>query len=119
LRDGVYLLIARKSFVKLLRSKGVVIEEGPIRIPIHMRETFKESFMDWMKPVPHSTHKQGSCPIAEYRCKNQELMLFQASVLDKIELDLVEETVKQIKRVVFENFNGKGKSDHLPISSYV
>jgi dTDP-4-amino-4,6-dideoxygalactose transaminase len=76
----------RDSFILSLQSVGIIIEAGPIRLPIHLRSTFRKGNRGLSKRVSHPSHKKGSCPVAEYRCEYQELLLFGTNVLDKIRL---------------------------------
>jgi len=76
--------ISRESWLGQLQSKGIMIHSGPVRVPIHLRSAFQHGKNDWPEVVSHDTHKKGSCPVAEYRCEHQELMLFDACSLDKI-----------------------------------
>ena len=75
---------SRELLAESLQSKGINIQPGPIGVPIHLRPTFQKNNSGLYGIVPHPTHRKGSCPVVEFRCKYQELQLFNASDLDKV-----------------------------------
>ena len=84
--------------VEILQSNGFPIQTGPIRVPIHLRPSFQHTvFMGGPKVAYHYTHKKGSCPVAEKRCEHQELLLFEAGILDRIDIQTKEKMVCELK----------------------
>lgn len=65
----------RESFVESFRSERIHIQPGPINIPVHLRPTFKKGGFPF-KVIPHASHRKNSCPVAEGRCKNHELIAY-------------------------------------------
>jgi len=92
-----------QSTVEILHSSGLMIQSGPIRVPIHLRPTFQERrSLCGKQIVRHYTHKKESCPVAENRCENQELLLFGASILDKLDLNKVKKDIRILKNRLSE-----------------
>jgi len=89
--------ISRESFVESLYDLGVVISAGPVKVPIHKRPTFQRTDKDWFRVVPHPSHKDGSCPISELRCKYEELQLLNANTLDKTRMDDATEILQKLR----------------------
>jgi perosamine synthetase len=90
--------IPRQTAVEILQSNGFMIQSGPIRVPIHLRPTFQHiDSRCGSRIVRHYTHKKGSCPEAEHRCEQQELLLFEASVLDRLEINKVKNVIQDLK----------------------
>ena len=75
--------ISRESFIEQFQDKGIIINSGPIYVPVHLRPTFQRDKKPWLKIVYHSTHQEGSCPVAEKRCKYEELLFFDACTIDR------------------------------------
>ena len=93
----------RQSAVEILQSNGFMIQSGPIRVPIHLRPTFQHrSSLCGPQIVRHYTHKKGSCPVAENRCENQELLLFEASVLDRLDINKVKNVIRNLRNRLSE-----------------
>ena len=90
--------ISRESWLERLQSKGIMIQSGPVRLPIHLRSQFQHNKNSWPAIVSHDTHKKGSCPVAEHRCENQELLLFDACTIDKIKATSAIEMIRGLKR---------------------
>lgn len=90
--------LPRQSVVERLQSNGFPIQAGPIRVPIHLRPTFQQTdSMCWPQVAHHYTHQKGSCPVAEKRCEHQELLLFEAGILDRIDIQTKEKMVCELK----------------------
>ena len=95
--------MSRRSAVERLQSNGFFIQAGPIRVPIHLRLTFQYTdFVCGPQVAHHYTHKRGSCPVAEYRCEHQELLLFDASILDRLDVNQVKNVIWDLKRRLSE-----------------
>ncbi len=78
---------SRESFIESMHPSGVSINSGPVRMPIHLRPAFqKHGDKVWPQAYSHPSHEKGSCPVAEQRCRNEELLLFSANTLDRMEL---------------------------------
>ena len=93
-----YKQISRQMAVEILQSDGLLIQPGPIRVPIHLRPTFQHTdSMCRPSVVHHYTHQKGSCPVAEKRCEHQELLLFEAGILDRIDIQTKEKMVCELK----------------------
>ena len=91
--------VRRQSAVARLQSNGFPIQAGPIRVAIHLRPTFQHTdSMCWPKVAYHYTHKKGSCPVAEKRCEHQELLLFEAGILDIIDIQTMGKMVCELKK---------------------
>jgi len=91
------------SAVEILQSNGFMIQSGPIRVPIYLRPTFQHrSSLCGLQIVRHYTHKKGSCPAAENRCEHQELLLFEAGILDKLDLNKVKKVIRNLKNRLSE-----------------
>ena len=75
--------ISRESYIETLRPRGIVVQSGPIRIPIHLRSTFQQGDNRWLQVVPHSSHQKRSCLVAEFRCECEEFQIFWVPVSDK------------------------------------
>ena len=74
-RDG-----SREEVLKILLDKGVECQPGPVRSPIHFRPPFQQSPNTWFPKAyssvtPHPTWNPGSCPVAERRCRIEDLYL--------------------------------------------
>jgi dTDP-4-amino-4,6-dideoxygalactose transaminase len=90
--------MSRQSVVGRFQSNGFLIQAGPIRVPIHLRPTFQHTDSLGGPPVVHhSTHKEGSCPVAEKRCEHQELLLFEAGILDRIDIQSAKKVIRNLK----------------------
>ena len=90
--------MSRQSVVWRLQSNGFPIQAGPIKVPIHLRPTFQQTdSMCWPQVAHHYTHQKGSCPVAEKRCEHQELLLFEAGILDRIDIQTKEKMVCELK----------------------
>jgi perosamine synthetase len=100
--SGKFGRLSREKIIELLQAKGIVIQADPIRIPVYMRSTFKQHNNSWIRMVSHYTHKKGSCPKAEFRCKKQELSLFDACTMDRIDERIVNNAVDHIKSKFLE-----------------
>jgi dTDP-4-amino-4,6-dideoxygalactose transaminase len=95
--------MSRQSAVERLQSNGFPIQAGPIRVPIHLRQTFQHTdFVCGPQVAHHYTHKKGSCPVAEKRCEHQELLLFEASILDKLDINKVKNVIWDLKHRLSE-----------------
>ncbi len=89
---------SRHLAVENLQADYFTIQAGPIKVPIHLRPTFQHTdSMCWPQVAHHSTHKEGSCPVAEKRCEHQELLLFEAGILDRIDIQTMEKMVCELK----------------------
>jgi dTDP-4-amino-4,6-dideoxygalactose transaminase len=87
-----------QSAVEMLQYSGFMIQSGPIRVPIHLRPTFQHiNSLCGSQIVRHYTHKKGSCPVAENRCEHQELLLFEASILDRLDINKVKSVIQHLK----------------------
>jgi len=75
--------ISRESLIESLYPLEIVLNPGPVKLPIHRRRAFRQGGGVRFRVVPHSSHEEGSCPVAELRCKYEELQLFDANTLDK------------------------------------
>ena len=88
----------RQLAVERLQADGFLIQAGPIRVPIYLRPTFQQRASKFgPQIVHHYTHEKGSCPVAENRCEHQELLLFEASVLDKLDENKVKNVIWDLK----------------------
>jgi perosamine synthetase len=67
--------VSRQAFIESLESQGIMIQAGPVRVPIHLRPTFQQNNTSWLRVVPHPSHQKGSCHVAESRCEYQEMLL--------------------------------------------
>ena len=93
----------RQSAVERLQSDGFLIQAGPIRVPIYLRPTFQHrNPRRGLQIVRHFTHEKGSCPVAENRCEHQELLLFEAVILDKLDINKVKNVIRNLKRRLSE-----------------
>ena len=90
--------IRRDLFVESLLSEGINIQIGPVRIPIHMRPTFQQHNPAGFPPVPHNTHRQGSCSVAEDRCERKEIQLIDAHTLDRTTTETMTQTLSRLRK---------------------
>lgn len=69
----------REELVARLQAAGVPVRAGPIRVPIHLRFPFAQAGGWYPKALrPHERHpswEPDSCPVAEARCKYEEILL--------------------------------------------
>jgi hypothetical protein len=96
-------VLVGKCFIAILAKLALPpTHSGPVRVPIHLRSAFQHGKNDWPGIVSQDTHKKGRCPVAEYRCECQELMLFDACTIDKIKAASAIETIRGLKREIVE-----------------
>ena len=89
---------SRQSFIESIYALKISIGLGPVRVPIHLRPTFQTHGSEsWLKVNTHPSHKKGSCPVAERRCEDEELQLFDANTLDRAGIDDVDDVMKKLK----------------------
>ena len=63
--------VDRDDALELLRSRGIQISTGPVRVPLHQRHRFREP-----SRIAGITHRAlHACPVAESRCAESEIML--------------------------------------------
>ena len=63
--------VHRDGVLELLRSLGIQISAGPVRVPLHQRHRFREP-----SSIAGSTHSPSrACPVAESRCAESEIVL--------------------------------------------
>jgi perosamine synthetase len=86
--------------INQLQAKSIAIQAGPVRLPLHMRPSFQNNMSSLIRVIYHYTHKKGSCPNAEFRCNQQELLLFDAYTMDKISDAVVIDKIKIFKREI-------------------
>jgi len=70
----------RKRLVSILQGRGVPLRCGPVVIPLHFR---LNKGRGPLSPF-HCSQKKGACPMAEKRCKSQELWVLSALDMDGI-----------------------------------
>jgi perosamine synthetase len=67
--------ISREEFIHSLQERGLLVEAGPIRVPIHLRQTFQNGDSGPYRVASHFSHLKGSCPAVEMRCEKTELVV--------------------------------------------
>jgi len=94
--------VSREHFAAVAQKAGIPVRCGPVRIPIHLRPTFRESAMG-ARPRPprqeHPTHQPGSCPVAERRCKRQELWVLSTVDMDGLTPAEAHNLGRRLKRI--------------------
>lgn len=93
----VFDMLSRESLIEHLHDKGIAIQAGPVRTPIYMRRIFQNNNSSLFQVIHHVTQKKGSCPEAESRCKQKELLLFGACTMDRIDEVFVIDTIEHLK----------------------
>jgi len=70
----------REGIVYQAQQRGVPLRCGPVQVPLHLR------IADQIGPKvsSHFTHQVGSCPVAEERCRDRELLVLSALDMDGI-----------------------------------
>jgi len=79
---------SRNLFIESWQKKEINIQIGPIGKPIHLRAAFQNHQKICFTVAFHESHKIGSCPVAEYRCENQELF-FSAVSMDLCTIECI------------------------------
>jgi perosamine synthetase len=67
--------ISREEFIHSLQERGLLVEAGPIRVPILLRQTFQNGDSGPYRVASHFSHLKGSCPAVEMRCEKTELVV--------------------------------------------
>jgi perosamine synthetase len=67
--------ISREEFIHSLQERGILVEAGPIRVPIHLRQMFQNGDSGPYRVASHFSHLRGSCPAVEMRCEKTELVV--------------------------------------------
>jgi perosamine synthetase len=67
-------MMSREEFIESMHGQGVELEAGPIRVPIHLRQTFQNEKSVWGSITDHCSQSRDSCPVAERRCEKAELV---------------------------------------------
>lgn len=89
--------LSRESLIEHFHAKGISIQAGPVRTTVYMRPTFQNNNSGLIRVIHHYTHVKGCCPNAESRCNQQELLLFDACTMDKIDEGVVIDTIEHLK----------------------
>ena len=90
--------LTREALINLARKMNIPLRAGPVRQPIHLRQTFQKQISRWHRVVPHPSQKKGCCPVAEKRCAHEELLLFSGVEMDRLSEDSARETARQLNK---------------------
>ena len=86
----------RDDVVAALRSLGIQISAGPVRVPLHLRHRFRElSSFDTT-----SRSQLAVCPVAQHRCDETEIMLESESRWTRVPKARVQEIGDAFESVV-------------------
>jgi hypothetical protein len=77
---------SREIFIEICKREGINLQLGPICTPIHLRLAFKNIDQN---PI--------SCKVAESRCVNQEIMLFDTGLVDSLPMIHIHKTIDRLR----------------------
>ncbi len=90
--------VDREDLCYLAQSRGATLRCGPVGTPLHYR--LGKSYGP--RPPRHPSHRKGSCPVAEERCRQRELWVMSSLDMDSFIPDVAWEMGKAVASAVKE-----------------